>query len=225
MTHRIRIGLVTDHPIFRTGLTEALGVAENLAVVAHGQTAEDAFRLAGDETLDILLLEIEIAGLGIDAVGAICRAKGAAKVVILTALDDEAVMIDALRFGARGYVLKEVTGADLIRAIKSVHAGEYYVTPGLASRVLPRLLMQSEAHLAGKDLNTLTSREREVLSFLSRGLTNREIALELGLSVKTVKQHTTLLFAKMGVRNRVEATAMLDSADSAGPYPQSRWAH
>lgn len=223
MSDRIQIGLVTDHPIFRTGLTEALGASRTLAVAAHGRTAEDAFRVASDAALDIILLEIEIAGLGLDAVEAICRMKPRARLVILTAIDDEAAMIDALRFGARGYILKDITGTDLIRAIESVHRGEYYVTPALVSRVLPRLLHRNENMLGNKDL--LTSREQQVLSCLSSGLTNREIASRLGLSIKTVKQHVMLLFAKLGVRNRVEATAVLHKANSSRLHAKDHWAH
>jgi DNA-binding NarL/FixJ family response regulator len=214
MFSSIRIGLVSDQPIFRTGLTEALKVSENFAVVAHGQTAEDAFRMASDATLDILLLEIEIPGLGTGAVRALCGAKPGTKVVVLTAIEDEVAIIDALRLGARGYILKEITGADLRHAIEAVHRGQYYITPALLSRVLPQLLTRNEAQIVSRDLNGLTSRERQVLSGLCDGLTNQEIAGTLGLSVKTVKQHTTLLFAKLGVRNRVEATAVLHDADA-----------
>jgi|SRR6185295_16306953 DNA-binding NarL/FixJ family response regulator len=214
MFSSIRIGLVSDQPIFRTGLTEALKVSENFTVVAHGQTAEDAFRMASDATLDILLLEIEIPGLGTGAVRALCGAKAGTKVVVLTAVDDEVAIIDALRLGARGYILKETTGADLRHALDVVHRGQYYITPTLLSRVLPHLLTRNEAQIVSRDLNALTARERQVLSGLCRGLTNQEIAATLSLSVKTVKQHTTLLFAKLGVRNRVEATAVLHDADA-----------
>jgi DNA-binding NarL/FixJ family response regulator len=214
MFSSIRIGLVSDQPIFRTGLSEALRVSENFAVVAHGQTAEDAYRMAADASLDILLLEIEIPGIGTGAVRAICGAKPGTKVVVLTAVDSEGAIIDALRLGARGYILKEITGADLRQALKAVHGGQYYVTPTLLSRVLPHLLTRNEAPIVTRDLNGLTARERQVLGGLCRGLTNQEIAAALGLSVKTVKQHTTLLFAKLGVRNRVEASAVLHSADS-----------
>jgi two-component system nitrate/nitrite response regulator NarL len=216
MRNSIRIGLVTDHPIFRTGLTEAVGVAGHLAIVAHGRSARDAFEMAAEASLDILLLEIEIPGVGIEAVGSICQSACTAKVVVLTAFDDETIMIDALRRGARGYILKVVTGADLIGAIEAVHRGEYYLTPALASRVVPRLLARDETQVASRQLHGLTSRERQVLSYLSSGLTNREIALKLGLSIKTVKQHKTLLFAKIGVRNRVEATAILHDAHAGG---------
>jgi two-component system, NarL family, nitrate/nitrite response regulator NarL len=220
MFSSIRIGLVSDQPIFRTGLSEALRVSENFAVVAHGQTAEDAYRMAADASLDILLLEIEIPGIGTGAVRAICGAKPGTKVVVLTAVDSEGAIIDALRLGARGYILKEITGADLRHALEAVHGGQYYVTPTLLSRVLPHLLTRNEAPIVTRDLNGLTARERQVLGGLCRGLTNQEIAAALGLSVKTVKQHTTLLFAKLGVRNRVEATAALHDADAgAGRLP------
>jgi two-component system, NarL family, nitrate/nitrite response regulator NarL len=215
MGSAVRIGLVTDQPIFCTGITAALDATDNLAIVAHGQTAEDALRMATDATIDILLLEIAIPGVGTNAVKAICRARPGAKVVVLTEVDDEVSIVDALRLGARGYILKEVTASDLRRALEAVHRGQYYITPTLVSRVLPRLLTRSEKHLVNRDLNSLTSRERQVLSGLCRGLTNQEIAGTLGLSVKTVKQHTTLLFAKLGVRNRVEATAVLHNAEVA----------
>jgi len=216
----IRIGLVTDQPIFCTGLTAALNASETLTVVAHGQTAEDALRMATDATLDILLLEIEIPGVGTNAVRTICRVRPNTKVVVLSAVDDEAAIIEALRLGARGYILKDVTGAELRRAVEAVHRGQYYITSTLLSRVLPNLLTRNDAQIVARDLNGLTSRERQVLSGLCQGLTNQEIAVTLGLSVKTVKQHTTLLFAKLGVRNRVEATAALHDADAgAGRLP------
>jgi len=222
MCSAIRIGLVTDQPIFRTGLTEALAVSKDLSVAAHGQTAGDALAMASDPSLDILLVEIEIPGVGVGTVGTICRTSRHAKVVVLTAVDDEAAVIDTLRLGARGYILKDVTRADLIRGIEAIHRGELCITPALTLRVLPRLLMANEAPPMSRDLNDLTARERQVLDYLSRGLTNREIAAMLGLSVKTVKQHVTLLFAKMGVRNRVEATAVLDVAMTREASMQSR---
>ena len=203
----IRIGLVADHPLFREGLAEALGASANLTIVAQGRTADDALRMATDATLDILLLEIEIPGNGIDAVRAIRGAKCKVSVVIVTALDNEELVIEALRAGAQGYILKNVTGADLICAIEFIHRGEPHVTPALASRLLSRLVTRRDTLF--RDLIGLTSRERQVLSHVSRGLTNREIALQLGISIKTVKQHTMVLFSKMGVRNRVEATVML----------------
>jgi DNA-binding NarL/FixJ family response regulator len=167
--------------------------------------------MAADASLDILFIEIEIPGVGVGTVGTICRARCKAKVVVLTAVDDVSTVIDTLRLGARGYICKDVTGAELIRVVEAVHRGEVCISPALALRVALRLLTGGEAPRVCRDLNDLTVRERQVLDYLSCGLTNREIAAKLGVSVKTVKQHVTLLFAKIGVRNRVEATAVLDA--------------
>ena len=203
MCNPIRIGLVAIHPLFRVGLVKAIGTSQKLTVVAEGETTEDAFRIAEKMTLDILLLEIEMRGMGVDAIRLIAGAKCNAKVLVLTALCDERLLIETLRAGAKGYLLKDLTGAELIRAIESVHGGELEITPTLAARALSRLATQAAEPVE------LTAREREVLTFLSQGLTNREIGLKLGLHLKTIKYHTGLLFAKLGVRNRVEAAAKL----------------
>jgi two-component system, NarL family, nitrate/nitrite response regulator NarL len=214
MRNPIRIGLVTGHPMFCEGLTHAIGASANLSVVAQGENAADAFRIAEDASLDILLLEIEIPGVGVDALGSIFRAKCKARVIVLTALDDEALLIDALRAGARGYLLKDITGADLIYAIECVHRGQPQITPALAARALSSLATR-HATLPDRKLGQLTARELQVLTYLSQGLTNREIGLKLGINVKTVKHHTVLLFAKLGVRNRVEAASTLRNGASS----------
>jgi two-component system, NarL family, nitrate/nitrite response regulator NarL len=213
MRRPIRVGLVTDHPIFGEGLTKALEASENFTVVARGRTATDAFDIAKDATLDILILEIEILGIGTSAIGQMCRGKCNAKIMVLTALEDEALVVAALRAGARGYLLKEVTGPDLRRAIEAVHRGEPHVSLALASRALWSLATKRATLFRNSDLNNLTERERQILNCLSQGLTNQEIGSKLGIHTKTVKHHTVRLFAKMGVRNRVEATAAACSED------------
>ena len=219
MGNCIRIGLVDDHSLFRAGVVHALRDSAKLTIVAEGETTADALGMAADPTLDILLLEIGIGGNGIETARAIHR-MSKAKIVVLTASDNEELVVDALRAGAQGYILKDVSGADLMQAIESIHKGEPYIAPALASRLLSRLLTQT----SGGRLSTnrqcangidLTSRERQVLGYLSQGLTNREIASELGISIKTIKQHTMLLFSKLGVRNRVEAMVALRTTDHA----------
>src|SRR5262245_47779460 len=212
---RIRVGVVADHPLVRQGLNQALGAAARLAVVAEGGTADDAIAMANGAALDILLLEIEIPGNGIVAARAISRTKCDTKVIILTASDEEEPVIDALRAGAQGYILKDVTGADLIGAIESVHRGAPYITPALASRLVSHLATCHGTLLAKRDMVRLSPRERQVLSHLSEGLTSREMASQLGVSVKTIKKHKTLLFSKLGVRNRVEAAALLRDGSAA----------
>jgi|SwirhisoilCB1_FD_contig_41_1920636_length_891_multi_3_in_0_out_0_2 two-component system, NarL family, nitrate/nitrite response regulator NarL len=222
MPRPIRIGLLTDHPMFAEGVTRALEASTNLTVVARGRTAADAFHIAKDATLDILLLEIEVPGVGIDGVRQMCHAKCHAKVIVLTALDDEGLVVGALRAGAQGYLLKDVTGADLRRAIESVHRGEPHVTLALASRTL-RSMVEKRANLfTSHDLVGLTAREHQVLAYLSQGLTNQEIGLKLGINVKTVKHYTVTLFAKMGVRNRVEAAAAMRIGDLSDVHVDGR---
>jgi DNA-binding NarL/FixJ family response regulator len=224
MRSPIRIGFVTDHPIFYEGATKAIEASANLTVVAKGRTAADAILIARDATLNILLLEIEIPGMGIDAVRTICRAKPNARVIVLTALGDEGLVVDALQAGAQGYLLKDVTGADLRHAIESVHRGEPHVTPVLACRALSRLARPATLFTSSK-LVGLTAREQQVLRYMAQGLSNREIGLKLGIAVKTVKHHTVLLFAKLGVRNRVEATAVLHNATASVVHVEGRLTH
>lgn len=214
MDNCIRIGLVDDQAIFREGVAHALLASTNLTIVAEGETADDAIRMTGETALDVLLLEIGLSGNGIETVRAIRHMKSKVKIVVLTAADDEELVIGALRAGAHGYILKDIRGVDLMHAIESIHRGASYVTPALASRLLSRLVTQTRSGRLSTNKECidgidLTSRERQVLGYLSEGLTNREVAAKLGLSVKTIKQHATLLFLKMGVRNRVEATVAI----------------
>jgi len=208
----IRIGVVDDDPIFRTGVAHTLRASPNLAVVAEGATAADALKMAAGDTLDILILAAEIRGNSLEIARAIRDMDSEAKIVILTASDDAKLVPDAIRAGARGYILKDVSKIDLIHAIESIYRGERHITPALASRLLWHLIPQGTAPSAnGKsnDAIRLTSRERQVLGLLSEGLTNQEIASKLGISVLTIKQFTNLIYSKMGVRNRMEAAAAL----------------
>lgn len=217
MAKRIRICLVDDHPIFREGVAQALRASSDFNVVAEGETA-DALGMLGDAVADILLLEIGMSGNGIEVARAIRQAHPSVKVVVLSASDDHEHVIQALRVGAQGYILKDVGRSDLVDAIKSIHRGQYYVTPALASRLLSRLVTHARggtfsANSERRGRADLTCREREVLSYLSEGLSNREIAVKLGISIKTIKQHTMLLFSKMGVRNRIEAIVAVRKSD------------
>jgi DNA-binding NarL/FixJ family response regulator len=208
----IRIGVVDDDPIFRAGVVHTLRASPNLALIAEGGTAADARKMAAGNTLDILILATEIRGDSLETARAIRQMDSKVKVVILTVSDDAELVSDAIRAGARGYILKDVSKIDLIHAIESIYRGERHITPALASRLLWHLIPQGPAPLAngkGNDPIRLTSRERQVLGLLSEGLTNQEIALKLGISVLTIKQFTNLIYSKMGVRNRTEAAAAL----------------
>ena len=206
----IRLGLVDADPIFREGVAQALRAFTDIAIAAEGGTAGDALGMVADAVADILLVEIGLSDRGVALARVIRRAKSKVKVVVLTASNHDEHVVEALRAGAKGYILKNVSRDDLVCAIRSINRGDCYVTPALASRLLSRLVTQAghKTLLANSERTgraDLTCREQEVLGYLSQGLSNREIAVKLGISVKTIKQHTMLLFSKMGVRNRIEA--------------------
>jgi two-component system, NarL family, nitrate/nitrite response regulator NarL len=201
---RIKVAVVDAHPLYRHGLVNAMA-GSRLVVVAEGETAEDAQRAVQKGKPDVLLLDIAVPGDGMGAAQEALRLRASLKVVVLTASDGEDDVADALRAGVHGYILKEVTGPDLVSAIEAIHRGEPYVTPALASRLLMRSKGRPLVPQRSEDVG-LTARDRRILGYLAKGLTNQEIARSLGMNVRTVKHYLTLVFRKMRVRNRVEAT-------------------
>jgi DNA-binding NarL/FixJ family response regulator len=200
---RIKVAVVDAHPLYRQGLANALD-GSRLVLVAEGATADDARQAVEQGNPEVLLLDLGVPGDGMAAAEDILRVRPDLKVVVLTACDDEENVTDALRIGVHGYILKSVNGPELVRAIESIHRGEPYITPALASR----LLIQSRGKTLAAQGNgsiELTPRDRQLLGYLARGLTNQEIARGLGMNVRTVKHYLTQVFRKMRVRNRVEA--------------------
>jgi DNA-binding NarL/FixJ family response regulator len=172
--------------------------------VAEGATARDARAAVEAGDPDVLLIDVEVPGDGMAAADKVLRTRPDVKVVVLTACDAEEHVSHALRMGVHGYILKDVSGPELVSAIEAVHRGEPYITPALASR----LLMQTRGRalaISGERCIDLTARDRQLLGFLATGLTNQEIALSLGMNVRTVKHCLTQMFRKMRVRNRLEA--------------------
>ena len=201
---RIKVAVVDAHPLYRHGLVNALA-GSRLVVVAEGGTAEDAQRAVQKGKPDVLLLDIAVPGDGMGAAQEALRLRANLKVVVLTASDGEDDVADALRMGVHGYILKEVTGPDLVSAIEAIYRGEPYVTPALASRLLMRSKGRPLVPQRSEDVG-LTARDKRILGYLAKGLTNQEIARSLGMNVRTVKHYLTQVFRKMRVRNRVEAT-------------------
>lgn len=206
---QIRIAVIDPYPIFRIGVVQAIARSEGLLLVAEGATAADAQRAVEVAAADILLIDITIAEDGVES---LLRAVISAhcKLVVLTALDDVASVSKALATGVKGYILKGISGAELVGAIHAVHAGLPFVTPELASRLLTEakggaLLPKRAAKLQ----DALSYREKQMLDHVSKGLTNKEIADRLGLTVGTVKHYVGHLFKKMQVRNRIEAIERL----------------
>jgi two-component system, NarL family, nitrate/nitrite response regulator NarL len=203
MSKPIRIAVVDSHPIFRQGVIRTVARSDGMALVGEGTTAADARRLVSEKGPDILILDIAIR----EALEVVSEtiAQGM-KCVVLTALDDVLSVSNALAAGANGYILKGVSGPELISALKVVQSGQPYVTAELAVRLL--------AGVKGKSLvpkrdakvqDALTYREQQVLEHIVKGFTNQEIAEKLGLTIGTIKYYLSQLFKKLHVRNRVQA--------------------
>lgn len=204
MAEAIRIVLVDDHPLFREGVAYTLAAQADMSVVAQGENADEAVRLAGAHAPDVLLLDLNIpGGGGIEAVRAVAAAVPATRVIMLTASVDEDDLAAAMAAGARGYILKGVAARELISIIRKVHAGEGYVAPSLAASLLAS--RGGPVSPPPDPLAALTERERQILDQVAAGLSNKEVAAQLHLSEKTVKHYMTIIMEKLGVRNRVEA--------------------
>lgn len=213
-----RILIVDDHPIFRQGLATALSSASDLTVCGEGASASEAIALSRELEPDLVLLDLSMPGGGMAALAAIRSDYPQMPIAVLTASEDSDHVLGALRAGAQGYVLKGIGGQALIDAVRAIAAGEGYIAPVLAARILSELSREPapEQTPDGTPLDDLTPREREVLELVANGLSNKEIALRGDMQEKTVKHHMTRILAKLHVRNRTEAALILrQSRESA----------
>jgi two-component system nitrate/nitrite response regulator NarL len=207
MPDAIRIAVIDDHPMFREGAVQIFACMDDIEVVAEGATAADALRVAEELRPDVMLLDISLPGDGLEAAASIARTSPGVRTVMLTASESELDVAAALQVGARGYILKGSSGAEVVETVRAIFNGQSYVAPSLAARLLIQTGERAEV-VAGKGGNDLTSREEEILSLVSRGMTNKEIANRLKLTERTVKHHMTSIMRKSKVRNRVEAMLM-----------------
>ena len=208
MAETIRIVLVDDHPLFREGVAYTLAAQTDMAVVAQGESGDEAVRLAATCAPDVVLLDLNIPGGGIEAARAIAAAQPATRVIMLTASVDEDDLAAAMAAGARGYILKGVAARELVSIVRRVHGGEGYVAPALAASLLSGIGRRPASAAPPDPLAALTERERQILDQVAAGLSNKEVAAKLHLSEKTVKHYMTIIMEKLGVRNRVEAALL-----------------
>jgi DNA-binding NarL/FixJ family response regulator len=208
MAEQIRVLLVDDQKLMREGLRILLELEPDLEVVGEagdGQAALDAY---ADLSPDVVLMDIRMPGMdGVEATWRLREHWPEARIIILTTFDDEAYIFEGLRAGALGYLLKDVSGAELADAVRKVAAGGALIEPSVARKVLAefaRLAPPARASAEGLP-EPLSEREGEVLRLLALGLSNREIAERLSLAEGTVKNYVTSILGKMGVRDRTQA--------------------
>src|SRR6516225_3401381 len=207
MPDAIQIAIIDDHPMFREGAAQIFARMDDIEVVAEGATAADAVRVAQELRPDVMLLDISLPGDGLAAAASIARTCPGVQTVMLTASESELHVASALKAGARGYILKGSSGAEVVETVRAVYNGQSHLAPSLATRLLIQMGERGEA-ADDKPANDLTSREEEILSLVSRGMRNKEIASRLELTERTVKHHMTSIMRKSKVRNRVEAMLM-----------------
>jgi two-component system, NarL family, nitrate/nitrite response regulator NarL len=206
MTNPIRTAVVDDHPLFREGVAKLLARTPGVEMVADGSTGVEAVKIARELLPDVLLLDLKLPDDGAAAAATIVREHPSVRIVILTASDCDSDAAAMLQIGVHGYVLKGCTGQEIIRAVQRVYAGECYLTPSLAVRVLAK--MSAPAAKADDGPEELSGREEIILAQVTKGLTNKEIARALNLREKTVKHYMTHIMQKLGVRNRLEAALL-----------------
>jgi DNA-binding NarL/FixJ family response regulator len=210
LPRRIRVMIVDDHPLVRGAVRQAISTPD-LAMVAEAESAEEALDLAPQVRPDVLLVDIDLPGMdGVGLVRELAPRLPDTRILMLTASHNDRHVLDAIRFGAVGYLTKDLSVDGLVRGIRSAWDGELAMSRRTAARLVQRLVEVTRSAPAvttpaDPALGTLTARECEVLHRLAEGLTDHEIAEALTLSPRTVEAHVSSILHKLSARNRAEA--------------------
>lgn len=200
----IRILIADDHPVFRFGLRMLLESERDLEVVGEAGSGEEALAQAEALQPDVVLMDINLPGMnGVEATRRIVHARPRTGVLIVTMLDDNSLLA-ALRAGARGYLLKGAAADETLRAIRAVAHGEAIFSPAIAQR-LAEAVAATRPSVSEPPFPELTAREREILAYIARGVSNAAIAAQLSLSLKTVRNHVSSILDKLQVSDRLQA--------------------
>jgi two-component system, NarL family, response regulator DevR len=207
VTAKQRILLVDDHEVVRMGLKALLERQPHFEVVAEASTARDAVEKVEAFLPDVVVMDIRLpGGSGIDACEEIVERFPNSKVIMLTSYAEDEMLFSAIRAGAAGYVLKQIGGDDLVRAIEAVSRGEAMLDPAVTQRIFQEVRKAAKEEEASA-FSALTQQEKHVLLLVSEGKTNREIAKALFLGEGTVRNYVSSILSKLGVSNRAEAAA------------------
>lgn len=208
MTKPIRIVIADDHPLYREGVARTLSDDSALEVVAQADDAQAAVQLAAQHRPDVLLLDLSMPnGGGIAALKQVIASDHHPKIAMLTVSEDDDDVLQALKAGALGYILKGVGARDLVAIVKGLADGQSYVSPSLAAKIL-NAMRAGEAKRSQNPMDELSKREEDILRLVAEGKSNKEVGRDLDLQEKTVKHYMTSILQKLHVRNRVEAVVL-----------------
>ena len=203
----LKILIVDDHEVVRMGLRTLLGRHEAFKVVGEAGSMAEAIEMAARHAPDVVVMDIRLPdGSGVEACRAILAENPHAKILMLTSYSDEEAVLASILAGAAGYLLKEIRGKELIRAIETVAGGSSLLDPAVTQKVLERI-RRTAAGSSDEKLSALSEQERRILALVAEGKTNREIAELVCLSDKTVKNYVSSILSKLGLHRRSQAAA------------------
>lgn len=197
-SHVIRVLVVDDHPLLREGVCAVINTQDDLSIVGEADSGEEAVRMYERHHPDIVLMDLQMPGMGgVAAIETLRRSHPSARIIVLTTYSGDAQAMSALRAGAAGYLLKSSMRTDLLDTIRSVHAGGKFMSAGVATEIA--------MHLAE---DVLSTRESEVLTLAAAGNSNKQIAARLGLSEDTIKGYMKVIYSKLGAADRTHAVTI-----------------
>lgn len=216
---KIKLLLVDDQTLFVESLKTVLKTrAKDMTVIGVANDGPAALAMVAVEQPDIILMDVRMPGMnGVETTRQIKEKYPLIKVLMLTTFDDDDYVVEALKLGAVGYLLKDMPPAELIKAIREVHEGGVLISPKVAAKIVDKLVNPVKGRSPNSEQNSLanelSNREKEVLRLLAQGLDNKEIAARLFIAEQTVKNHVSVIYSKLGVHDRVQA---LRKADEIG---------
>ena len=203
----VRVLVVDDHAVVREGLRHVLTATEGFSVVGEAANATEALGLAETVRPDVVLLDLTMPGMsGLEAAAELRRRAAGARILVFSMHEQDEYVLEAVRGGADGYILKDASPAELRAAIRTVGAGGEYFSPAVARRLTAAVRGEVATESPRDRLQRLTPREREVLALVTTGNTNREIAARLGISPRTVESHRESLMKKLALRTVADLT-------------------
>lgn len=204
-TEPIRLFIADDHALFREGIRALLAATADIVCVGEAATGGEAVQQIEVQQPDVVLMDINMPGInGIEATRRILRMGSGVGIIVVTMLEDDASIFAAMRAGARGYVLKGANHQELLQAIRAVAQGQVLLGPAIAARVT-QFFARAQPSAGARPFPELTEREHEILELMSRHHTNSEIAQQLGIGDKTIRNHISNIFNKLQVVDRAQA--------------------